>query len=74
MHVVHVLAYDSVGLHRAVRVHFRHVHVVYEVDESPAARGAVVAAGFLLQRFFQDSCTGDETMKWAALAMKMEQF
>lgn len=51
--VVHVLAYEGVGLHRAVRVHLRHVHVVYEVDECPAARGAVVAAGFLLQRFFQ---------------------
>lgn len=26
--VVHVLPYDRVGLHRAVRVHLRHVHVV----------------------------------------------
>lgn len=72
MHVVHVLAYDCVGLHRAVRIHFRHVHVVYEVNESPAARGAVVAASFLLQRFFQYSCMGDETMKWAAWAMKIK--
>lgn len=57
--VVHVLAYERVGLHRAVRVHLRHVHVVYEVDEPPAARGAVVAAGFLLQGFFQHGCVGD---------------
>lgn len=58
--VVHVLAYERVGLHRAVGVHLRHVHVVYEVDEPPAARGAVVAAGFLLQGFFQHRCVGGE--------------
>lgn len=58
--VVHVLAYERVWLHRAVRVHLGHVHVVYEVNEPPAARGAVVAAGFLLQGFFQHGCVGDE--------------
>lgn len=58
--VVHVLAYECVRLHRAICIHLGHVHVVYEVDQSPAARRSVVASRFLLEGFFQHSCVGDE--------------
>lgn len=60
MVVVHVLAYERVRLHRAVRVHLRHVHVVDEVDQPSAAGGPVVAPRFLLQGLFQYGCVGEE--------------
>ena len=53
--VVHVLADQRVGLHGAVGVHLRHVHVVNEVDQLLGARGAKVAAGFLLQGLLQNA-------------------
>ena len=53
MLVVHVLADHGVGLHCAVGIHLRHVHVVDEVDELLGAGRAVVPAGFLLQRLLQ---------------------
>lgn len=53
MVVVHVLAYECVRLDCAVCIHFRHIHVVYEVDQSSAAWGAVVAPSFLLEGLFQ---------------------
>lgn len=40
-------------LHSAVRVHFGHVHVVDEIDQSLGARRAVITAGLFLQRFLQ---------------------
>lgn len=60
MVVVHVLAYECVRLHRAVRVHLGHVHVVDEVDQPSAAGGPVVAPRFLLQGLFQYGCVGEE--------------
>ena len=42
------------GLHGAVRVHGRHVHVVDEVDELLGPRGTVVGPGLLLQGFLHD--------------------
>ncbi len=57
--VVHVLAYEGVRLHRAICIYFRHVHVVYEVDQSSAARWSIVAPCFLLKGLFQHSYEGD---------------
>ena len=42
--VVQVLADERVGLHGAIGVHLRHVHVVNEVDQLLGARRTVVAA------------------------------
>lgn len=58
--VVHVLAYECVRLHRAVRIHLGHIHVVYKVDESSAAWRSIVAACFLLKGLFQHRCAGEE--------------
>lgn len=58
--VVHVLAYECVRLHRAICIHLRHIHVVYEVDQSSAAWRSVVAPCFLLKGLFQHGCVGDE--------------
>lgn len=52
-----MLPYERVRLHCAVRVHFRHIQVIYEVDQSSATRGSVVTPCFLLQGFFQHRCT-----------------
>lgn len=58
--VVHVLAYECVRLHRAVRIHLGHIHVVYEVDQPSAAWRPIVAPCFLLKGLFQHRCIGDE--------------
>ena len=44
------LSDESVGLHSAVGVHLRHVHVINEVDQSLGAGRAEAAARLLLQR------------------------
>ena len=44
------LSDESVGLHSAVGVHLRHVHVIDEVDQSLGAGRAEAAARLLLQR------------------------
>ena len=43
MLVVHVLSDEGVRLHGAIGIHLRHVHVIYEIDESLGAWGAKVA-------------------------------
>lgn len=58
--VVHVLTYECVRLHRAVRIHLRHIHVVYEVDQPPAAWRSIVAPCFLLKGLFQNGYVGEE--------------
>ena len=58
--VVHVLAYECVRLHSAICIHLRHIHVVYEVDQSSAAWRSIVAPCFLLKGLFQHRCGRDE--------------
>ena len=53
MAVVDVLSNQRVRLNSEVLIHFGHVHVVNEVDESLSARGTVVSASFLLQRLLE---------------------
>lgn len=62
MVVVHMLAYECVRLHRAVLIHLRHVHVIYEVDQPPAAWRSIVAPCFLLKGLFQHGYVGEEWM------------
>lgn len=57
--VVHVLPYERVRLYCAIRIHLRHIHVIYEVDQPSAAWRSVVAPRFLLKRLFQHRCVGD---------------
>ena len=52
--VVHVLTDDRVRTHGSIGVDLGHVHVVQEVDQLLAARGAVVLPRLLLQRLLQD--------------------
>jgi len=59
MVIVHMLAYECVRLDRAICIHLRHIHVVYEVDQSSAAWRSIVAARFLLKGLFQHSCVGE---------------
>lgn len=54
--VVHVLAYECMRLHRAVRIHLGHIHVIDEVDQSSASWRSIVTPGFLLQGLFQHRC------------------
>lgn len=58
--VVHVLPYECVRLYCAIRVHLRHIHVIYEVDQLSAAWRSVVAPCFLLKRLFQHRCITEE--------------
>lgn len=58
--VVHVLAYECVRLHSAICIHLRHIHVVYEVDQSSATRRSIVTSCFLLKRLFQHRYVGEE--------------
>lgn len=60
MTVVHMLPYERVGLHCAICIHLRHIHVIYEVDQPFTAWGSIVTARFLLQGLFHHSCTGRE--------------
>lgn len=50
--VVKVLAYECVWLDGPINVHFGHVQVIYEVDESLCSSRSKFTAGFLLQGFF----------------------
>lgn len=54
--VVHVLAYECMRLHCAVRIHLGHIHVIDEVDQSSASWRSIVTPGFLLQGLFQHRC------------------
>lgn len=56
MTVVHMLSYERVWLHCAIFIHLRHIHVIYEVDQSFTAWGSIVTARFLLQGLFHHSC------------------
>lgn len=60
MVIVHVLAYECMRLDGAIRIHLRHIHIVYEVDQSSAAWRSIVAPGLLLKGLFQHRCVGEE--------------
>lgn len=71
--VVHVLAYECVRLHCAIRIHLRHIHVVYEVDQCSAARRSVVTPRFLLKGLFQHRCAGEGKGKCREQRMSTEK-
>lgn len=63
--IVHVLAYECVGLNCAICVHLRYIQVINEANHLSSAWGAVDASSFLLKRLFQNSYTGRVTERWA---------
>lgn len=54
MRIVQVLPDQRMRLHCAIRVHFRHVHVIDEVNQILGSRRAKVPSSLLLQRFLHD--------------------
>lgn len=45
--IVQMLPDDGVGLHGSIGVHFRHVHVINEIDKLLVAWGAIISASLL---------------------------
>lgn len=72
MNVVHMLSYERVRLHRAICIHLRHIHVIYEVDQLFTAWGSIVTAHFLLQGLFHHGCMGREHEQRQETQRKMQ--
>lgn len=53
MIVIHMLPDESMRLYSPVSIHFRHVHVVYEIYQQFRARWPVIMSRFLLQMFLE---------------------
>ena len=73
MTVVDVLADERVRLDGEVLVHFRHVHVVDEVDHALRSRWTVVPASLLLQRFLKHALkhTGTMSDRWTKVRPRL---
>ena len=54
MVVVQMLSNESVWLNRSIGIHFRHVHVIQEIDHLFATGWTIVLSSLFLQRLLQD--------------------
>ena len=54
MVVVQMLSNESVWLNRSIGIHFRHVHVIQEIDHLFATGWTIVLSCLFLQRLLQD--------------------